>query len=201
MIKLDTINYLDEIRGKQPNSRFAIGFDGERLGVIGYSLVGVTVGGDRLDGAYVWFADRYENVGMNQAFELLGELTRIGIGVEVQEVPIYAKGQKASKWTFTEEAKKEYGIKVTEFEKKSYGRWSVEEIVISVKDDMSQGLIAPAPEFRGRPEYETLNATLRNLKLTKDLDVLAEAAIYGLGYFSALERRKKWKIGNGPRLW
>ena len=201
MIKLDAINYLNSICGKQPNTRYCIGFDGERLGVIAFSLIDVILNNERQKSAYVWFADKYEGVGMNRSLDILSELSWIGLGQPIKNTPIYAKGQRSGVWAFQREARKNYGVKLIEFEKKSYGRWSPEEVVMAVKDDINENVIQPAPDFRGRPEYETLNATLRNLKLSTDLDVLAEAAIYGLGYWSALERRGKYTVGRGPRVY
>ena len=197
MIKLDAINYLSSICGKQPNSRYCIGFDGERLGVIAFSVIDAVISHQMEKVAYVWFADRYENVGMSRSLDLLGDLSRIGLGTAISQTSIYAKGQRFGVWSFAKQARKNHDVKVIEFEKKSQGHWSSEEIIMAVKDDMSEGLILPAPEFKGRPEYENLNATLRNLKLTPNLDVLAEAAVYGLGYWSTIERRQKYKLGRG----
>lgn len=192
MIKLNTIEYLSAIAGKQPNGWFGIGFDGERLGVVAYSLVDSVIDGENQQVALVWYADRFENCGMSKAMRTLDQLAGAAFNCPISQVPIIAKGQKKGLWTFRREAEKNFGAKIIEFEKKSYGRFTPEEVVMSVKDDISEGLIRPAPEFKGRPEFEDLNASLRNLKLTDDLDVVAEAAIYGFGLWSASGRRNKY---------
>ena len=201
MINLDTINYLDTVRGKQPNARFCIGFDGERLGLIAYSLIDEIVEKKLQKTAYVWFAERYEGVGMRRSFDLLEDLAFNGMDKPLKEISIYAKGQRRGQWTFSVEAKRKHDIKINEFEKKAFGAWNGNEVAMTVKDDMSRDIIKAAPEFIGRPEYEQLNAVLRNLKMEANLDVLAEAAVYGLGYFSALESRRKYAVGIGPKVW
>jgi hypothetical protein len=87
------------------------------------------------------------------------------------------------------------GPSVKEFEKRSFGSWTPEELAMAIRDDLTELKIEPAPEFRRRPEYELLNSELRNLKLVDDLSGLQEAALYGLGMWSALDSRAKYACG------
>jgi hypothetical protein len=219
-LTIDAIEYLGSLAGKVPNTRVGIGYDGQRLGIVCFSLVRDNnrepkervvkqyIGGMQYNqtvhepykAAYVWFADIFEGVGSNTVFRQLDQILTLATDSTASGTEIYARGLPKVAWSFAREAKKNYGVKIFEFEKKSFGRWTPEEVASAVIDDLYEERIVPAPEFRARPEFEILNSVLRNFKLSDEMDPLAEAAFYGFGYWSALQQRPKWHTGGSNFL-
>lgn len=200
MISLSGIEYLSSLRGLIPNATVGVGFDGQRLGVVCYSLI--DDGSERMnDGTFrkkhkslVWYAESFDGVGMSGVYDLGAQIADLATGRSPQDVQFVIRGDRKKTLAFVKEAKRLHGMKITEFEKKAYG-WAEDEIVTAVLDDIHTGRIAPAPEFQNRPEYQILNATLRNVRLGSQIDVLAEAALYGFGMFSAYRSRPKFYVG------
>lgn len=200
MISLSGIEYLSSLRGKVPNTTMGIGFDGQRLGVVCYSLVDdgseKMANGDyrKKHKAIVWYAEAFDGVGMSGVYDLGAQVADLATGTSPQDVQFVIRGDRKKTLAFVKEARRLHGIKITEFEKKAYG-WDEGEIITTVLDDIQTGRIAPAPEFQNRPEYQILNASLRSVRLGSQIDVLAEAALYGFGMFSAYRSRPKYYVG------
>jgi hypothetical protein len=204
ILPLDTIEYLSSLHGKVPNTRIGIAFDGQRLAAVFYSVVkdldapmiernGIQ---RRPEKVLVWFADSFEPIGMSLVYPLLDQILDLSTGLTSKELTIFAKGVQKGVWSFTRESKLHHGVRIKEFEKRSYGSWTPEELAMTIRDDLTELRIEPAPEFRRRPEYELLNSELRNLKLVDALSGLQEAALYGLGMWSALDSRAKYGCGS-----
>lgn len=216
LLPLDSINYLSSLQGMIPNTRVGLSFDGQRLGVVCFSIIDdpratpiprvierkrTYVGSFPILNSspppkkptrlFVWYADNFEGIGISGVYGLLNQVLELSTGKFASDVGVYAKGQRET-WSFAKESKRGYGVSIREFAKKAYGYWSDEEVAMAVLDDLNEERITPAPEFRGRPEFEILNSVLRNLKIGDAMDPLAEAALYGFGYWSALEQRAKW---------
>ena len=218
LLALDSINYLTSLNGLVPNTRVGLGFDGQRLGLICYSIVkdpnapprpvrSLSDPVEYINGlrvaepirryrepckALVWYADSFENVGISGVYRIVDQILELSTGTFSNTTSIYCRGLRSRTWSFAKESRRTYGVRLIEFEKRAYGSWSEEELTMCVLDDLSEGRIEPAPEFRRRPEFEILNSVLRNIRLGETFDPLAEAALYGLGSWSTLEQRPKW---------
>lgn len=206
MLNID-FDYLESIAGQIPplGVRWGCSFDGQRLALVGYAVV---QNGNHIEGSspgtyvaettpMIFFATATTGCSMSRAVRILDQIaSTIGhIGLT-----LVMKGGLGRNEVFVRHLKK-IGRHGTILFSEGQGRWFEEiEVMGAVADDRDEGVIRIAPEFEDRPERQLLNESIKLSEVGK-LEPLQEAFVYGLGEWSCKERRRKYHIGAGPRIW
>lgn len=209
------LSYLDDQLA--PNLRVGVSFDGQRVGIVAYSLsrsLGlfpeyvehaqtgrkIRVGLVEEYAPEVFAAYQSEDCHLGKMMEILRQLCYHSKGENL----VLIEGQEVGRSFLSMELKKAVlPAKVKEFRKTSGRRYTLEEVIAAVLTDIRSEDIRMWPQFEERPERIDLKATLEAIEPRETrITPLQEAFLYGLGFWSCVERRAKYRTGATDfRLW
>lgn len=200
MMTLDT-GYLSEIAPLLPISgtRWGCSFDGQRMALVGYSLCVSDRHTETESGVWMkeetpvlFYASVFSDCTINRAVRMFDEMAAI---LGLSGLTLVFRGALGAREVFVRHVQRtgRHGIKLFNG---TQGRWFKEsEVLSAVADDKAEGVIRLAPEFENRPERVMLDEEIGLIDLDRRLSPLAEAFVFGLGYWSCVERRPKWQVG------
>jgi hypothetical protein len=201
MMNID-FDYLAEVGHAMPATgvRWGCSFDGQRLALVGYAICGTGRSVPGKDpGVFVaekaptlFFATSLSGCPISRAvrtFDQIAEATgQMGL-------TLVMRGLLGRREVFARHLKQvgRHGLLLFN---EGQGRWfDPAEVVAVVGEDKEEGLIRLAPEFEDRPERVLLDEEIGLIDLDSKLSPLQEAFVYGLGYWSAREKRPKYYVG------
>ena len=202
-------DYLASIPEAHPNPssiRWGCSFDGRQLALVGYILEPngnwVHVGNTRnleaeLD-AVVFFAATVPGCTITRAVKVFDQ---VAAALKLGSLTLYTEGALGRTEVFVRHIKKHSNHEVKLF-RENQGKWfQAVEVMAAVADDQSEGRIKLSPSFGARPEKNLLDEATGVIE-EKLMNPLQEAFVYGLGYWSCRERRKKYFVGGSRiRVW
>lgn len=181
--------------------RWGVGFDGQRLGIVGYAMVQDGHKKQKRNPSVfepllrpmVFYAVEMSDVSIRRSLMVFDT---IASSTGLRSLNLLTEGEGGAADVFTTQIRKTTNHKVRQFKSTGQGRYfSVEQVVISVRDDMVDGQIKLAPEFEARPERVLLDEELAVTEPGKRLTVLQAAYSFGLGFWSCLDQRKPFAVG------
>ena len=196
-------DYLYEIRESLPafGNNLGTALQGSNFAVIGFSLVprcAVLKEPESPDNAHlepvVWFAESYKRTGMRKALSILGDISNcvgqpcLTVITPTERDVFYRQLQKQQDGLFAHPLRA--------FLKGGHKPVPIEELHLSVLDDIDNGEIHIAPEFVSRPSYEYMNKEMEAAEFSeKEGTALQQAFIYSMATFSYKRKRAPYNIG------
>jgi hypothetical protein len=200
-------DYLAEVGEKLPYAgvRWGIGIDGQTLGIVAYALCNKGTVETLKDQPHVYqavpepivfYAGVAEKMTVSAMVDLFDIIAQT---IDRPGLTLVMEGALGDRETMVKQLNERHGVLLF---KKSQGRYfDISEVIGSVADDQLTKRITLAPEFENRTERLMLDSEVGLIENGKKLSPIQAAHIWGLGYWSCVERRKKWSCGPGPQLW
>jgi hypothetical protein len=183
--------YLAEIGPLLPvaSTRWGVAFDGQRL-----AMVEVGPGAWKRDESpMVFWAAMFPGCTINRAVRLFDEIAHL---TGLLGLTLVMRGNLGRYEVFVRHLHKLDGRHGVRLFSQGGGRWFEDsEALAAVADDRFEGLIRIAPEFENRPERVMLDEEIGLIDPDSKLTLLQEAFVFGLGYWSCVERRPKFYVG------
>ena len=203
------LSYLGTIPQAHPTAsaiRWGCSFDGRQLALVGYLLepngdyVPVKKGSMGLKpamDAVVFFATLIPGCTITRAVRVLDQ---IASELNLRGLEVFVEGALGRSEVFVRHLRNHSNHEVRLF-RENQGKWfQAVEVMAAVADDQAEGRIKLSDSFVGRPEKVLLDEATSLIE-EKLLNPLQDAFVYGLGYWSCRDRRKKYSVGIGPRVW
>lgn len=204
-------DYLSSISRTVPfkGTMFGCSFDGQRLALVGYSLVNtgefepIERGSNQLKAVQapkIFFATYLEQITITRAMRVFDQ---IGGCLGTSSLALVVRGTNGRNDVFLRHLRAHGSGHSAKLFTEGQGRhYEALEVLGAVADDRAEGVITLAPEFQPRPERVLLDEEIALVDPSKPFSPLQEAFIYGLGEWSCKRKRPKYKIGQANlRLW
>jgi hypothetical protein len=196
-------DYLYSIRESLPafGNNIGTALNGSDFGVICFSLCPrfqilreVETSENQCLEPIIWFAASYKRTGMRKALSIMGDISRcVGLPCMTVVTPterdvFYRQLQKQQEGIFAHPLRA--------FLKAGHRPVPIEDLHLSVLDDIESGEIHIAPEFVSRPGYELMNREMEDADFTENLgSALQRAFIYSLSTYSYKKKRAPYQMG------
>jgi len=178
---------------------------GSNLAVVCYSLshqIAVTDddGTTRVEmQPVVWYAQRFSRVGMSKAIRIFHDISGC---VGVPAITVILEGRDVFSRELVKHQTGPLDHPVRLLNKAGHRPIDLSELHLAVMDDISEGVIHIAPEFRPRVEFEVMNAEMDEADFLKPTTAMQQAFTVGLGVWSYKRKRPPYQIGAAKhRLW
>ncbi len=205
-IDYDYLATIPDLHPRATSVRWGCTFDGRQMALVGYLTEGNgewnRVKGSmevrQGDEVVVFYAALLPGCTITRAGRVLDGISR---ALKVNSLNLYMEGTLGRNEVFLRALKKGTNHKVKLF-REGAGIWFDQiEVIASIADDQETGQITVAPEFKSRPERVLLDEATGVIEEDVRMSPLQSAFVYGVGYWSCREQRKKFAMGAGPRFW
>ena len=205
-IDFDYLATMPAVHPRASSIRWGCSFDGRQMALVGYVT---EPNGDYSRGkrpmeliaeenAVVFYSTLLPGCTITRAVKVLDSIAG---AIGIKGLTLYVEGALGRNEVFIRHINRETAHTVKLF-KENQGRWYDQvEVIAGIADDQETGRIVVSPEFTERPEKVLLDEATGVIEEEKRMNPLQSAFVYGLGYWSCKERRKKYQMGQGPAFW